>query len=1049
MRFKEFFSLPSLSSKQRPLLGLLTALLFVTLVAGCGSSSGGSFVATPGDGGNTNVGTSRVTFNFVKAQSAITVPNSTVNLRFEFFTGTEGSGSLVLRENRPFAASVTFENIPVTVNSAVVTAIDSNGFPVQQFKAELNLAADQAVAINAANGVTSAVTLDDLSANPAALSLGLEGSVKLNISAVFSNKDSVVLSGELLTDEVLFSSNDTSTAAVAGDGTVSAVLAGETFVTATFRGKTVTVPVTVSTGNAIPPLAQSLTVAPASVSLPVGAVSPKLEFTVTFPGGITRKVGSAQGVVLSSSAAGITLNANDQIVIGGSVEPGTIATVTGTYAGLRARVQVTVEDATLNSISVAPANVSLPFGGFEQKLVASGSYSNGSTVELDPSTLTFAESSALFSVNADGLLVTAASGTSGTGTVTVSHKTAQVNSVSANITVGAVTVNSLLVERDGEQVGSLTLTSGEFADVVIKAELSNGNIVDVSGFAVLQRTLTGTGVVLNGGRVVGVTPGTTSTVKYTLPGSGLEGATVSTELVVTVEAVTLVSVEYHFAGNPIADSAQTVNLPRGYVGVFEVYGTFSNGAVRKLRASEYTLKKNGGARNPGAIQLLNSSYKLRQPDAHYFDGKPAPGTGGGGADDDFTTNDAVVDDFLTSTFTGTPARIPVLRTMDTSKDSSNDRSFAVKETFRAVVADWYIGRYDSAPFSEPNTFQHAPDSSARIVISVTGYPDFDRQITVTVIDPEGPPTVSTPEFANSPGDPNIPVGTPRELVVRVEFPRSAPPVSLPPDVGPLKNFKLAEANISFSTDDLPDATDQPEPSYRQVIHHRVTELGFIGVTSDVPYDVGLISVAASPIGGAVAAPLLVKAPSLDPASGNYVPGEYESDLRVFGESSGLTSVEDPFYSIPRDPGPVTFVDRPEGQPDDQLRRTYTMFDNGGAGFRVVEPVYFSIEPSNSGLVLEVGQNQIFQTVAQWSANEEVKDVSKDYPPQLPAAETNVVGFPEREEDGSSTGHLTVSGVKAGTTATVTAFDVAGAPITPYGTGSRNNTVINVVAPTAP
>ena len=89
------------------------------LAVGCSSGGGGdAFVASPGGGvpaggaGGAATGTGSVTFNFVKAQAPITVPVNTVQLRFEFFTGLEGTGTIVLNEVRPFANTVTIDNVP-------------------------------------------------------------------------------------------------------------------------------------------------------------------------------------------------------------------------------------------------------------------------------------------------------------------------------------------------------------------------------------------------------------------------------------------------------------------------------------------------------------------------------------------------------------------------------------------------------------------------------------------------------------------------------------------------------------------------------------------------------------------------------------------------------------------------------------------------------------------------------------------------------------------------------------------------------------------------
>ena len=1013
MNLKHFFNLPPLNFSRRPLLGLVTALLLALLTVGCDSSGGDSFVATPGGDNGQVGGTGSVTFNFVQAQTPITVPTGTTSLRFEFFSELGGTGSLLLREDRAYLPQITIDGVPTSVRSVVVTAYDGDDFPISEFTANLTVTADSTTFVDGADGNAEAVTLTGISVNPATLSLGLAGSVTLDVLANFSNGDSVPLSGTTLS-EVLFESDDSSTASVSPDGTVSAVLAGSTFITVTFRGFTTTVPVTVSTGNNIPPLAENLTVDPTAVTLPRGTLSEPLVFTVTFATGETVEVGADQGVDYTSTNSGITVTEDDQIAIGPNVAPGTY-TVTGSFAGLQANVTVTVSPATLDSISVSPAVISLPYGGFEQLLVVTGFFSDQTSEQVNPALLTFNPTlTDNFEIDADGLLVTDLDGTPGTDTVTITHD--QGPSTTASVTVGQVVVNSLTVSPP-----SITLDAGEFVDVVVTANLSNGQNVNVTEFASLQaESSNSNSVVVNGNRVVAVDPGSTATITYTIENAGAGGADAIGTLTVTVTEVTLESATIFYAGNEIGASQETVNLPRGYVGVFEVQGQFSNGTERRLRPDEYTLTKNGGALNPAAIQLLNPGYELRTPDDIYTNGLPRnASTNLQDAAAEETANE-IVDDFL--------GRV---RTPSTSTDSSNISEIAVDASFKAVVADWYRGEYDTT-YTGLNPNFVAPGSSANIEIGIVGYPEFDRNVSVTVTDPTLSPTVASIAFANYPGDPNIVVGTPREIEIRVNFPAAVPPESLPPFVAAQTNFKLAEANVSFATDDLPNP-NPTGPTYRQVLHHRATEIGFVGITSDVPYNVGLLLIAAEPIGGRVAAPRVVNNPIFTPPAdnpANYTPTTYRDDLLVFGPATGFAVRELPEFVPGRDPGPTQIAGNtvsPDARaPVDQIVVTYSTFNNGGAGFRVVNPVMFSLVPPTA-LTLEVGASQIFRTLVQFTATQTTADDrSADYPPTLPLGETNVVGVPS-----TSSGQLTVSGVLPGQ-ATVTALDVQGNPIPAVG-----------------
>jgi hypothetical protein len=109
--------------KKHHLWGFLVMVISALLLAGCGSSSG-TFTAPAA---STNAGTGSVTFNFARAQTALTVPADTQEIRFDFFSGPNGTGTVVLSTTRPFATQITIENVPTTTQSVVVTALGPNG----------------------------------------------------------------------------------------------------------------------------------------------------------------------------------------------------------------------------------------------------------------------------------------------------------------------------------------------------------------------------------------------------------------------------------------------------------------------------------------------------------------------------------------------------------------------------------------------------------------------------------------------------------------------------------------------------------------------------------------------------------------------------------------------------------------------------------------------------------------------------------------------------------------------------------------------------------
>jgi hypothetical protein len=1017
-------------------MGLFTALLLSVFAAGCDSSGGDSFVATPGGDNGSVAGTGSVTFNFVQAQSPITVPVGTTSLRFEFFSDLAGTGSLLLREVRSYANSVTIEGVPDTARSVVVTAYDSDGFPVSEFVANVTIQTGGNVVVGATDGTSSAVTLTGLTSSPLSLSLGLNGTVALQLSAVFSNEDTVALN-ETSLDEVDFSSSDTTVATVSDDGVVSAALTGDAVITAVFRGQTIAVPVTVSTGSVIPPVATDLAVDPTSVTLPAGTLSEPITVTATFPGDIERVVTNSQGVVFTSSNPGITVNDDQQILIGNNVAGGLTATVTATYEGQSATIDVNVVTATLQSISVSPASVSLPFGQFEQQLAVTGQFSNGSTVQLNPANLTFSDDSALFTVDSDGLIVTNPGGTPGSGTVTIStNSPLPPFSLDVPVDVGTVFIQSLTTQP----VSPVTLTPGEAVEFTVIATLSGGQQVNVTEFDSLVATLndTDSSAVLNGNRVVAVGfADPDPSVTFSIPGAGQDGDDVSVTVQITINDVQLESVQYLYAGNPLAGNEDTVNLPRGYVGIFEVVGTFSNGSQRKLTYDEYTLQEEGGATDPdGAVELFDADYA------------PVPVKG------QFTDADNYDRITLLS-------GAHDLRSGTASAAAGSDTSAYVRSgDFRAVVADWRRGEYnftddDGAGYIESTPANGDPGTPAskdagfgnvgdfdRFTVNIDNNleptPDeFSRTISVTVTDPDTFQTLTSGSgvFANYPTDPNIPTNVAREFEVRVNFNArtvsdngisDADPATRLPSVDAQPAFKIAEANLYFERD--------IEGGNPNLLKHIPTKLGFPALFSANPLQIGALDIFVAPIEGPAAR-------LEDTADDRGIAKD------IFGPSFPISwAASELTDDAPDDAKTVIYL------PDTTY--TLTRVDNNGTGFDIIIPTLFTLDPIGP-LSLEVGQGQLFRTLVQYGAGNPVVDRSLDYRPVITLGDSqNPVGglggtVTVVGNNDLSSGRITVSAVgTSGSSpdATVQVFDVREELVGPRGS-TYTDSLGNTGAPT--
>ena len=603
MRFNQQTDLSSQRNFQKSVLGLFIAFICALFAAGCTSGGdGGGFIASPGGagGGVANAGNGSVTFNFVRAQNAIVVPTNTVNLRFEFFTGLEGTGGIVLSETHPFASAVTIDNVPSTAQSSKVTALTAEGFPVAQFTVNVAVAAGQTTTVSSTDGTLVPVTLDTVTANPSSLFLAIGGSDQIVVKLGFSNGEFVSLTGALVS-EATFSSSEMTVASVDASGNVTGLLNGVATITADivdYPGRSVNVTTQVGTGVINPPIVTNLVITSPDgdpVDLPVGTQSSALTVTATFDTVGDKVVTQTDGVTFTSDNPNVSVNANQEIVVAAGASAGETATITANFMGTQDTVGVTVNNAVLQTLSVTPSSVSLPFGGFEQALAIQGNFSNGTSVAIAPDStfLTYTESPASdrYAVGGDGVapmgtavgtIVSAATDPGGTAnpqTLRLDYDDGAGQTATANVdvTVGAVMVTSLTITPS-----PVTLSPGQVQEFVVLANLSQGNPVDVSNFDALTVTTAqaassmDTDIVANGKQVVAVTStpdGETATATFAIAGF-------TQDVAVTVLQEYLTSVRYEFAGNPIVN--QTVNLPRGYVGLVECYGTFTSGAQRRL-----------------------------------------------------------------------------------------------------------------------------------------------------------------------------------------------------------------------------------------------------------------------------------------------------------------------------------------------------------------------------------------------------------------------------------------------------------------------------------
>jgi len=214
--------------------------------------------------------------------------------------------------------------------------------------------------------------LASIAIDPLSISIADGSSQQLALTGVLQDGTAQVLTSD---PEVIWTSSDPQVAAVSR-GLVTTVAPGTATVTATLLGFSATCDVTVR-----PAAIVGVAISPASASVPAGY---QLRFTATgtYSDGTTQDVSalatwtsSSTGVaVVSSSTSGGTPGLATAIASGST-------TITASYGGASASAALTVTAPTLQSIAVTPNPFTVLRGG-KQQLTATGTFSDGSTVDV-------------------------------------------------------------------------------------------------------------------------------------------------------------------------------------------------------------------------------------------------------------------------------------------------------------------------------------------------------------------------------------------------------------------------------------------------------------------------------------------------------------------------------------------------------------------------------------------------------------------------------------------------------------------------------------------
>jgi uncharacterized protein YjdB len=386
----------------------------------------------------------------------------------------------------------------------------------------------------------TAPSITSISVTPDDMTLAIGVGQQYTASAIYSDG-----SIQDLAAGVTWTSSNTSVATIDSNGLATTLVAGTTTITATVGTFTDSSVITV-----VPAHLQTITLTPTNVTMAAGT---QQQFTAVgnFDDGSTQVLVSA--LWSSGSTSVLTIDQNGLAL---AVGPGT-STVSVTSGTVSASTSVTVSTATLVSLTIAPANSSMPDDA-TKTFSATGTFSDNSTQDVTLAVLWSSSAPGVATITNQGLATSLS-----IGTTTI---TAMLGSVSnsTQLTVSNVTLVSIAISPSNGRVQkgtSLKFTAvGTYSDgstatlTNVTWRSSKNNLANMRGSGILHAKKAGT-------------------LTVTASAFGVTGSTS-----VTIGTGTLVSVDITPANPTVA---------HGGTQQFVALGTFSDGSTQDVSINSH------------------------------------------------------------------------------------------------------------------------------------------------------------------------------------------------------------------------------------------------------------------------------------------------------------------------------------------------------------------------------------------------------------------------------------------------------------------------------
>lgn len=304
--------------------------------------------------------------------------------------------------------------------------------------------------------------LTQIVVNPANPAIPAGLSRKFEALGVYADGTSVNIS-----DRVTWTSATPAVATVNGSGNVNAISNGAAVISAAVAGKTGQTTVTVTDAALV-----SITLSPLAGTAAAG-VNVQFSATGVYSNGTSQNLTSM--VTWTSSDLTITSFNQDRMANSGlaTALAAGVSTVTASMANISANTTFTVTAASLTSLVITPANPSV-IAGLTQQMMVTGTFNNGSSVDLTAQAVWSSADVTLLTFNANG------ASDSGLATAVAAGTVAVTASFGGIIATGNILVNQAELTALTIAPAAVAIAAGNSQQFIATGVYNNGTTANIT-----------------------------------------------------------------------------------------------------------------------------------------------------------------------------------------------------------------------------------------------------------------------------------------------------------------------------------------------------------------------------------------------------------------------------------------------------------------------------------------------------------------------------------------------------------------------------------------